>query len=91
MYVAQIAGSQAKGLTAWRQQWIPVLLAALQHPDEHLRHRVSLYAVLVPLNLDNASVLPLLQEILHPPSQQPAAPDSQVKHCPFGEHCDHAV
>lgn len=73
-----LAGSQAEGLQAWRQLWIPALLDALRHPDEHLRHRVSLYAVPVPLALDSASVLPLLQQVLEPQHCEEAAPDSQV-------------
>lgn len=73
-----ITGSQAEGVEAWRQLWIPVLLEALSHSDEHLRHRVSLYAVPVLLALDSASVLPLLKQILQPQPQQADASDSQV-------------
>ena len=76
--VSSFIGSQAEGLEAWRQLWIPVLLEALSHSDEHLRHRVSLYAVPVPLALDSASVLPLLTQILQPQPQQTNASDSQV-------------
>ena len=71
-------GSQTEGLSAWRQLWIPVLLEGLSSPDTHLRHRVSLYAVPVPLGLDQASVLPLLQQVLQPQPGQLAATDAQV-------------
>ena len=71
-------GSQTKGLNAWRQLWIPVLLEGLSSPDTHLRHRVSLYAVPVPLGLDQASVLLLLQQVLQPQPGQLAATDAQV-------------
>ena len=71
-------GSQTEGLNAWRQLWIPVLLEGLSSPDTHLRHRVSLYAVPVPLGLDQASVLPLLQQVLQPQPGQLAATDAQV-------------
>lgn len=72
------AGSQAEGLQAWRGVWIPVILQGLRSPDEHLRHRVSLYAVPVPLALDQASVLPLLQHVVQLPPGHYAASDSQV-------------
>ncbi|KAL0046958.1 hypothetical protein WJX82_002976, partial [Trebouxia sp. C0006] len=72
------SGSQTKGLNAWRQLWIPVLLEGLSSPDTHLRHRVSLYAVPVPLGLDQASVLLLLQQVLQPQPGQLAATDAQV-------------
>lgn len=72
------AGSQAEGVQAWRQAWIPVILQGLRSPDEHLRHRVSLYGVPVPLSLDQASVLPLLQQVMALQAGQHAASDSQV-------------
>ncbi len=72
------AGSQAEGLQIWRQTWIPVLLAGLRSPDSHLRHRVSLYAVPVPLGLDQASALPLLQQVLQPQPGHCAVTDAQV-------------
>ena len=71
-------GSQSEGLQAWRHIWIPILLEGLKSPDEHLRHRVSLYAVPVPLGLDQASLLPLLQEVLKEQPGQPDATDAQV-------------
>ena len=58
--------------------WIPVILQGLRSPDEHLRHRVSLYAVPVPLALDPPSVLPLLQQVVQLQPGQHAASDSQV-------------
>ena len=73
------AGSREEGLAAWRQVWIPVLLQGLSAPDEHLRHRVSLYAVPVPLALDQASVLPLLQQVVQFQAEEAAASDSQVQ------------
>lgn len=76
-----VAGSYEEGLSAWRQLWIPVLLEGLSAPDEHLRHRVSLYAVPVPLVLDQASVLPLLQHVVQVKDGEAAASDSQVGHC----------
>ena len=72
------AGSQAEGLTAWRALWIPVILQGLRSSNEHLRHRVSLYAVPVPLALDQASVLPLLQQVVQLQPGQHVATDSQV-------------
>ncbi len=71
-------GSQTEGLKAWRQIWIPILLEGLSSPDTHLRHRVSLYAVPVPLGLDQASLLPLLQQVLQPQPGQLATTDAQV-------------
>lgn len=69
----------AEGLQAWRAKWIPVLLEALTSPEAHVRHRVSLYAVPVPLGLDAASALPLLQQVLQPhQTGQSAAADGQV-------------
>lgn len=62
--------------------WIPVILQGLRSPDTHLRHRVSVYAVPVPLALDPASVLPLLQQVLQLQAGQHAATDSQVGYLP---------
>ncbi|DBB01023.1 TPA: hypothetical protein ACH3X1_000923 [Trebouxia sp. C0004] len=76
--LVKATGSQTDGLKAWRQIWIPILLEGLSSPDSHLRHRVSLYAVPVPLGLDQASVLPLLHQVLQPQPRQLAATDTQV-------------
>ncbi|DBA69567.1 TPA: hypothetical protein ACH3X2_012764 [Trebouxia sp. C0005] len=76
--LVKATGSQTEGLPAWRHLWIPVLLEGLSSPDTHLRHRVSLYAVPVPLGLDQASVLPLLHQVLQPQPGQLAATDAQV-------------
>ena len=87
---ACVTGSLFKGLQAWRQIWMPVILEGLGSADEHLRHRVSLYAVPVPLALDQASVLPVLQQVVQPPAEQPASSNSQVRFVPCS-CCDAAV
>ena len=74
------SGDDAKAQAAWEEAWIQPALRLLAAADDRMRTHLSIYALPIPLGKSPASILQLLNCLLHPGNPELAT--AQVCHGP---------